>query len=131
VVVAGWSWVPGWRAWAVCGAGVGGGAAVGVCQGQAPGGAWCCGEAAGEVAAGLGVDRAEAGDLSRPVGDAEPGGQRQGQVHRPAQTRPTTTTPAAATRCPGTQGRRDGLRITGVTGSGRDEGLRVAAVEQR
>ncbi|HWF81925.1 MAG TPA: hypothetical protein VN695_15190 [Streptosporangiaceae bacterium] len=125
--------MPGWRSWAVLGAGVGGGAAVGVGQGQAPGGAWCCGEAVGEVAAGLGVDAAEPGDLSWAVGGAEPGGQRQGQVHRPAQTRHTThAARAAAARWPGARGRRERPGVTGVrvTGWGRDEGLRVAAVEQ-
>jgi hypothetical protein len=60
---------------------VGDGAAFGVGEGQAPPGGGVGGEPGGEGTAGLGVGGAVAGDLAGPVGLAEIGRERQGEVH--------------------------------------------------
>ncbi len=62
------------------GAGVPGGASAGVGDGQAPRRRRVRGGGGGQVAGQPRVDRAEAGELPGPVGEAEQGGQRDGEV---------------------------------------------------
>src|SRR5712692_1620637 len=67
------------------GAAVPGGASVGVHDGQAPAVAGLGGDGGGEPAASVGVEGAVAGGFAGAAGQPEPGGQGDGEVHRPGQ----------------------------------------------
>ena len=87
-------WWPGagrWPGQAVswAGAAVADGVAVLAGQGDAAAALRVCGDGRGEVAAVAGGQRAEPGDLTRCVREAEPGAQRHGQVDHPRHRRDT------------------------------------------
>src|SRR5215469_8209724 len=99
----------------ITGAGVGGGAAVRAGERDVPGRGSGGGHHVGQVPRRVAVDRAEACEIARTVGEPEPGHSRQGQMNRAAE--------------PGQAGRfAEGLGST--TRLIAQEALRVSAEEQ-
>ena len=87
------------------GAAVGGGVPVFVGDGDAPGGGGAGGGVGGHGAGEIGVDGAERGGLPGVAGEAEQGGQRDGQVDRCRWRRPGPGAGGGVTGAGGVRGR--------------------------